>query len=117
MAWPSGRWKSTEMKYSFGLAPTKPRPVPRSGMNLESGYRKGSLKGVVCRIASPRRGASILMTSAPSSAKYEAQDGPRMYCVQESTRRPLSASGLENSDFVLNVLRQYSSKVSFIAAG
>src|SRR5713226_10657957 len=98
------------MKYSLGLAPKNPKPVPRSGTQRESGYRKGSLNGVVWRMASPRRGASILMTSAPSSAMYEAQDGPRMYCVQESTRYPFSASGLPNAFLKSKVWRQNSSK-------
>src|SRR5258708_17394233 len=97
------------MKYSFGLAPRNPRPVPRSGTHRESGYRNGSLNGVVWRIASPRLGASILITSAPSSAMYEAQDGPRMYCVHESTRQPFSASGLPNAFLKSKVSRQNSS--------
>src|ERR1700757_4346180 len=99
------------MKYSLGLAPRNPNPVPRSGTHFESGYRKGSLKGVVWRMASPRRGASILITSAPSSAKYEAQEGPRMYCVHDRTRYPFRASGLVNSFLGLNFSWQNSSKL------
>jgi hypothetical protein len=61
---------------------------------------------VVCRIGSPRFGSSTLIVSAPSSAKYAAQAGPRMYWVVETTRIPLRTSGLSNRFFVLKTVRQ-----------
>ena len=33
----SGRWKSRQTNSSLGLAPKKPRPVPVSGIQRESG--------------------------------------------------------------------------------
>ncbi len=69
------------------------------------------MNGVVCRIGSPRFGSSTLIVSAPSSARYAAQEGPRMYWVVEMARIPLRTSGLWNVSFVLKTLRQKSSNV------
>src|SRR5512142_1608043 len=105
----SGLWKSSDRKYSFGFAPKKPRPVPLSGSHRERGYRNGSLNGVVCRIGSPRLGGATLIVSAPSSARYAAQEGPRMYCVVETHRIPFMTSGLSYRFVVSNTVRQKSS--------
>src|SRR6058998_2193840 len=47
----------------------------------------------ICRVESPD-GGSILITSAPRSARTIAQNGPAITCVTSSTRRPSSAVDL-----------------------
>jgi len=87
----------------------KPKPVPVIGLVSWRGYRYASLNGEVCRMASPILGISILITSAPSSARLAAEWGVKMYMVQESHRIPLSASGFAHSLPGSNAFRQYSS--------
>src|SRR5919106_4952494 len=60
------------------------------------------------RVISPRPGASILMTSAPSQAISCVQDGPDCTCVISNTRTPVNAcpmAPLFSSNGLLVVMR------------
>src|ERR1700722_18120679 len=53
------------------------------------------MRGANPRESSPRPGSSILMTSAPRSARFIAQNGPASTRLRSSTRMP--ASGFSSS--------------------
>ncbi len=60
-------------------------------------------------MASPIRDISILMHSAPSSARLATECGVKIYMVQLSQRIPLSAVGLVCSLPTSKAFLQYSS--------
>src|SRR3989304_1385563 len=97
--------KNLSLEFAF----RKPKPVPVIGRVSWRGYRYASLNGEVCRMASPILGISILITSAPSSARLAAEWGVKMYIVQLSHRIPFSDSDFDHSVPGAKALRQYSS--------